>query len=59
MFRIILPALGFAAAAAPALAHEDAGFFHFHPHGSEAVIAGVVLTVAAAFVLWRVLRGRG
>jgi hypothetical protein len=58
MSRIILPALALFAAA-PALAHEDAGFFHFHPHGSEAVIAGVALTAAAGFVLWRVLRNRG
>lgn len=58
MNRFILPALSLFAAA-PAVAHEDAGFFHFHPHGSEAAIAGVVLTVAAALLLWRVLRGRG
>jgi hypothetical protein len=57
MARIYLPALGLLAAT-PALAHEDAGFFHFHPHGSETAIAAVVLTVAGAVVLWRVLRSR-
>ena len=56
MARILFPAL--LLIATPALAHEDAGFFHFHPHGSETAIAAVVLTVAGAVVLWRVLRGR-
>jgi hypothetical protein len=56
MTRILLPAL--LVLAGPALAHEDTGVFHFHPHGGEAAIAAVVLTVAGAVVLWRVLRGR-
>ncbi|MFW5655558.1 MAG: hypothetical protein ACOCYW_07925 [Roseicyclus sp.] len=55
-----LPALATLAlaAATPALAHENAGIFHLHPHGSEAAIAAVLLTSAAALLLWRVLRGR-
>jgi hypothetical protein len=56
MTRILLPAL--LVLAGPALAHEDTGVFHFHPHGGEAAIAAVVLTVTGAVVLWRVLRGR-
>jgi hypothetical protein len=57
MTRILLPALGLLVAT-PALAHEDAGILHLHPHGAETAIAAVVLTVAAAVMLWRVLRGR-
>ncbi|KPQ14477.1 MAG: hypothetical protein HLUCCO18_14865 [Rhodobacteraceae bacterium HLUCCO18] len=56
MARILFPAL--LMLATPAVAHEDAGFFHFHPHGIETAVAAVVLTVAGAVVLWRVLRGR-
>ena len=29
--------------AAPALAHEGAGVFHLHPHGSEVLLVGLAL----------------
>lgn len=57
MARIYLPALGLLAAA-PALAHEDAGLLHMHPHGGEAALAVAALTAVAAVLAWRVLRGR-
>lgn len=58
MIRTFLPALGLLTAATSAAAHEKMGYFHVHPHGSEAAIAAAMFALAAAVVLWRVLRQR-
>jgi hypothetical protein len=48
-------ALAFPAFMRTAQAHETGGVAHLHPHGGEALIALVVLTIAVV-VIWRLRR---
>jgi hypothetical protein len=50
----VLPAL---LAALPAFAHQAGPVVHAHPHGMEAIAAGVIGLCVLAFVAWKA-RGR-
>jgi hypothetical protein len=58
MVRILLAPLALVAATAPGHAHEAGGLFHLHPHGTEAMLVGLSVVVAAVF-LWRAFGRRG